>query len=179
MFETARLTLRAFRKADLDSMVSTFNIYDVQARSGTDYVVPRPESFKEQVEKEFIAKCTLFAIIEETDGRKYVGHVSLRGLNPKDRDVEVALSMEPGSWGKGYGTEVMKWLVDYGFRGLGMHRLSLVCYKTNEAALALYEKTGFAYEGTKKKAAWIEGQWVDVVAMGIVDDDFWAAQKKP
>ncbi|KAA1469812.1 acyl-CoA N-acyltransferase [Dentipellis sp. KUC8613] len=177
MFETARLTLRAFRQADVTPLVKAFNTYAVQVRSSPNFVVPQPEPQCEAAQLEFVKGCTLFAIIEEKDGQKFLGFVSLRGLNPKDRDVEVGLSIEPDSWGKGYGTEVMKWLVDYGFRGLGMHRLSLVTYATNVAALALYKKTGFVHEGAKKKAAWIDGQWVDLVAMGIVDEDFWTAQK--
>ncbi|TFY72829.1 hypothetical protein EVG20_g191 [Dentipellis fragilis] len=158
MFETARLTLRAFRKDDVTPLVKAFNTYAVQVRSSPNFVVPQPEPQSEAAQLEFVKECTLCAIVE-------------------DRDVEVGLSIELGSWGKGYGTEVMKWLVDYGFRGLGMHRLSLVTYATNEAALALYKKTGLVYEGAKKKAAWVDGQWVDLVAMGIVDEDFWAAQK--
>ena len=38
-------------------------------------------------------------------------------------------------------------------------------------AIAAYEKAGFAREGLLRAAAHIDGQWVDVVPMGLIRDD--------
>lgn len=42
--------------------------------------------------------------------------------------------------GKGYGREVMEWTFEYSFMELGLHRLELEVYSSNESAVALYRK---------------------------------------
>ncbi|KAA1469813.1 acyl-CoA N-acyltransferase [Dentipellis sp. KUC8613] len=171
MFETAHLILRAYRKSDEDALHDSWNTYAVQVLATTGYVVPKPDSFKASAEW-WLSQALIFVVVEDKESGKFVGRASLRGATPRNRDAEVAISLSPEWWGKGYGTEIMTWLVDYGFRGLGLHRLSLSATSNNERALALYKKVGFVEEIVRKKAAWIEGRWVDVVEMGIVEDDF-------
>lgn len=42
--------------------------------------------------------------------------------------------------GKGYGTEVLQWTLDYGFKELNLHKIELTCSTHNTAGLALYRK---------------------------------------
>ncbi|KAA1469810.1 acyl-CoA N-acyltransferase [Dentipellis sp. KUC8613] len=179
MFDTPRLALRAFRESDLEAMFDMFDTYDVQAQASPYFIVPHSRSDRDVFQKALVSDRLMFATIEEKTTSRYVGFVSLRDFNPRHRDVEVALLLEKGSWGKGYGTEVMEWLVDYGFRVLGLHRLSLQVFASNQAAIALYKKSGFIQEGVKRKAAWIDGTWVDLIAMGIIAEEFWEARKEP
>ncbi|TFY73946.1 hypothetical protein EWM64_g10066 [Hericium alpestre] len=81
-------------------------------------------------------------------------------------------------WGNGYGTEVMRWLVERGFEGLGLHRLALGVFETNERAVAVYKKVGFVQEGRNRKAVWIEGRWWDVILMAILEDEYWMMKQK-
>lgn len=37
--------------------------------------------------------------------------------------------------------------------------------------------SGFVEEGRIRKATWIEGQWRDIILMGILDED-WAARNQ-
>ncbi|KAA1469808.1 acyl-CoA N-acyltransferase [Dentipellis sp. KUC8613] len=124
-----------------------------------------------------VKNCLMMVVAEEKETGKYVGNTSLRGVDPKNRDADVGLMIDQEFQGKGYGTEIMKWLVEYAFKGLGLHRLSLSVYGNNPAGIALYKKTGFIQEGVKREALWIDGGWVDEIEMGIVDREFWAAQK--
>ena len=43
-------------------------------------------------------------------------------------------------WNKGYGTEAMQLLLDYGFKALNLHNIMLKVYPFNVNAIKLYEK---------------------------------------
>jgi RimJ/RimL family protein N-acetyltransferase len=51
------------------------------------------------------------------------------------------------------------------------HRLQLECYGFNERAIRHAERAGFVHEGTKRKAYWRHGEWVDGVLFGLVRED--------
>jgi len=53
-------------------------------------------------------------------------------------------------------------------RGIGLERIELDVYASNEAAIALYKRLGFAIEGVKRKGRKLDGIYDDVVVMGLL-----------
>jgi RimJ/RimL family protein N-acetyltransferase len=51
-----------------------------------------------------------------------------------------------------------------------MHRIYLSVFKNNERAIGAYRKCGFVEEGVMREAAFIDGQWLDVTMMGLLND---------
>ena len=141
MFDTARLRIRSFLNSDIDNIFRMFNEYPVQTGARGGNIVPFPESFKDEI-KGWGDKNLLFGVVEEKDSLEFVGTIALWNINGvKNRDANLGLTLREASWGKGYGTELMTWLVDHAFRGLGLHRLSLEVFVFNERACAVYKKT--------------------------------------
>lgn len=60
--------------------------------------------------------------------------------NSKNRDGMLAIGLHTKFWNKGYGTEVLKFVVDYAFRWIALHRLSLGVFESNKGAIATYKK---------------------------------------
>ncbi|KAF9077640.1 acyl-CoA N-acyltransferase [Rhodocollybia butyracea] len=108
-------------------------------------------------------------IIETKDSADWVGFVNLFNATQKNRDATVSIALRPD--------EALRWLVDYSFRELGLHRLTLEVFCNNKAAVKLYKKAGFIEEGVLRKASWSDGKWQDVFSMAILDED-WAALKQ-
>lgn len=75
-----------------------------------------------------------------TEDEKFVGYCLLQMPNAKNRDANLAIALLPRWWGRGLGTEVMQWAVDYGFENLALNRISLAVMDGNERAIALYKK---------------------------------------
>jgi RimJ/RimL family protein N-acetyltransferase len=69
---------------------------------------------------------------------------------------------------KGYGTEAVRMLVLHAFRDIGLARVQLQVFATNQRAIRVYEKAGFRREGLLRSAAYIDGGRRDVVMMGIL-----------
>jgi RimJ/RimL family protein N-acetyltransferase len=62
--------------------------------------------------------------------------------------------------GRGVGKRLFE-TVERWARARRLHRLELTVATRNERAISLYEKCGFAIEGTRRHAMSIDGQYVD------------------
>lgn len=117
-----------------------------------------------------------FAI--EADG-KYLGYCSLIQLQNRYGNFELGIKIgDRDYWGKGYGREVIRLLLDYAFRYLGGRRIALTTNAKNDRAIRCYLACGFVEEGRPRKVLWIEGEYVDLVNMGILRDEWQAMVDK-
>ncbi|KAE9398794.1 acyl-CoA N-acyltransferase [Gymnopus androsaceus JB14] len=176
MFETERLHLRAVREADFENLVAIRNHPGVQQMLTPDFVVPRGVNFAEKL-REWYSSALFDAIIETKDSHEFVGFVALLNAQTKNRDAMLALALLPEFWGRGFATEVSRFIVDYAFHQLAMHRITLTVHGNNTAAIRVYNKVGFVQEGVQRKANWMDGKWQDVVWMAVLDED-WEASRQ-
>jgi len=172
MFETSRLVLRAFRPSDADDMLRFQNDVEVQANTTFEAVVPRTEKWKEENPFKWAETPGLFVVMELKGTGEMLGSLSLRTGVPKNRDATLGIALGRKFMGRGYGTEVMRWAVGYGFKELGLHRVQLTVNETNERAIAAYRKVGFVEEGRLRKALWKGGKFVDIIMMSILEDEW-------
>jgi RimJ/RimL family protein N-acetyltransferase len=71
-------------------------------------------------------------------------------------------------WGRGYGTEAMRLVVNYAFAELNLARVGLEAFAYNTRAVRSYEKVGFSLEGRQREQMRRDGRRLDVVRMGIL-----------
>jgi RimJ/RimL family protein N-acetyltransferase len=111
-----------------------------------------------------------FAI--ETDG-KYIGYCSLMNLKNRHGNFELGIMIgDRDYWGRGYGRETIKLLLDYGFHYLGGRRIELTTHAKNERAIRCYLACGFVEEGRPRQAIWMEGEYIDLVEMSILREEW-------
>jgi putative acetyltransferase len=67
--------------------------------------------------------------------------------------------------GKGVGTALMEAVLDLADNWLNLERLELRVYVDNSGAVALYKKFGFEVEGTHRRLAFRNGEFVDAYSM--------------
>jgi RimJ/RimL family protein N-acetyltransferase len=75
---------------------------------------------------------------------------------------------DKGYWGRGYGTDAIRLLLDYAFRLRNIRRIYLTVNSTNERAIGAYRRCGFVEEGRLRQHVWSAGQYIDLVNMGIL-----------
>ena len=92
-----------------------------------------------------------------------------------DSVVSIALG-EPEYWGKGLGTEAMRLCLRYAFTELNLDRVTLWVFGYNQRAIRSYEKAGFMKEGVIRGMLAREGQRHDVHIMGILREEWLAAE---
>ena len=113
-----------------------------------------------------------FAIVA-LDGDGLLGNVSLGDIESINRTAKIGIFIgEAEMRGKGYGTEAIRLILDYGFKTLNLHNVKLEVFADNARAIACYKKVGFREIGRRREAKYKNGRYVDEVYMDILDSDF-------
>ncbi|EAP97242.1 putative acetyltransferase [Janibacter sp. HTCC2649] len=115
----------------------------------------------------------VLAVIDRGSGG-LVGEVVLAGWDEGNRSCWFRTLIGAAGRGRGLGTEATRLIVDYGFRVLGLHRITLEVYDFNPRARHVYEKVGFVHEGTGREALLFDGEWIDVHYMAVLESN-WTA----
>lgn len=107
------------------------------------------------------------------ENNKFIGTCQLNGINYTHRsaDLQIRLGKEDDR-GHGYGTEAVKLLVNFAFLDLNLQRVQLHVFNNNLRAIRAYQKVGFIEEGVLRKAAYIDGKYIDVLIMGVLKEDY-------
>ncbi|MBN2461515.1 MAG: GNAT family N-acetyltransferase [Candidatus Cloacimonetes bacterium] len=114
----------------------------------------------------------IFAIVLlETD--ELIGNCSLFDIDQRNRSAELGIFIgEKKYWNRGYGTEAIRLLLDYGFNILNMNNILLEVYSYNEKGLHTYEKAGFKIIGRRREAKYMAGKYWDIIFMDITAAEF-------
>ena len=114
-----------------------------------------------------------FAILLIVDGKEHlIGNCAVK-IDWKNKLGHLGITIgEKDRWGKGYGSEAMQLLVNYCFQTLNMHKVELNVYDFNTRAIKSYTKLGFKEEGILRKSHYVNGKYVDLIAMGILKDEW-------
>ena len=101
-----------------------------------------------------------------------LGSVYIRDIDHTHHKGEYGIFIgEEAARGRGIGTEAAKLMIQYGFEELGLHRIYLRVLAGNKQAIRSYEKAGFEQEGYLKDDVCINGKFVDIVWMAIVNKE--------
>lgn len=118
---------------------------------------PRTEQFLRTTIESVDRGSTFFVVVEDKEKHEVLGHVSLNfkpsgpppncdldggagGDDDDSAEASIGIALKARYRGRGFGTEVMHWLITYGFRELGLRRISLTVLEDNIPALRMYKK---------------------------------------
>ena len=126
-------------------------------------------------EKEFlisVKKEKMFAVrLLEND--ELLGNIGFNSLDIINRNGALGVLIgNPKHQRKGYGTEALKLILDYGFSFLNLRNISLSVFEYNELAYNLYKKIGFKEVGRLRKSIEIMGKIYDVIILDMLKEEF-------
>jgi len=181
MFEGEKVVLRSLELTDLDTIMQFWNNITLRRELGP--VVPhsikeREDWIKSSWAKRRTGEAFIFAI-EDIKTKVIVGHCGLKNVTTINRTASVSIAIyDEKKRGQGYGTDAMKVLLRIGFDYLNLHRIGLNVFDTNPRAIHVYEKVGFTKVGVMRHTDYVEGKYVNDVAMDILEDEWRAKYKK-
>ena len=110
-------------------------------------------------------------VIESPEGRA-LGALAVTIVNARSRIGEISRVMvAPDSRGSGVALTAIWLACSHAVRDHGMHRIQAECYGDNPAAHRLFERAGFTREGTRRRAYWRRGGWLDGVLFGLLAEE--------
>jgi RimJ/RimL family protein N-acetyltransferase len=164
--------LRALEPEDEPSLHAWINDAVV-----TEYLAAR-YPFSHHQERDFVGDGAStftgarFAVIALDEGG-VIGTVGLPDARPESRTATLAIMIGDRSyWDRGYGTDTVRVVCRFGFEMMNLHRIELDVFAGNERAIRVYEHAGFQREGLRRQAIFKAGRYHDIIAMGLLRDEF-------
>jgi diamine N-acetyltransferase len=168
--------LRPLEREDLPLLRRWAN--DPEIRGITGEVTPMSQAAADEFyEKVRTDRDRVWFVIVVKEGHRMIGECGLLRMFPAWRTTDLSIIIgEKAAWGKGYGTETIRLLLDYAFGYLNFHRVSIGVVAFNEGALRFYEKIGFQREGIQRDGYYYNHRYYDFVMMSILEDEFKALE---
>ena len=128
--------------------------------------------FEKDIEKP--SEAQHYFCIRAIEDDRLLGDINLDVINNwASRNAFVGIGVNNREdWGKGYGTEAMKLMLQFAFTEVNLYRVTLTVFEYNPRAIRSYEKAGFCDEGRLRGALLKDGKRWDVLYMGILCDDW-------
>jgi putative acetyltransferase len=150
------------RRAEPEDYSSIYEMFSCPKVFAGTLQLPYPsrEEWRRRLAEPAEGHYNLVAVVSD----RVVGLLGLDTFPNKPRRRHVGtfgISVHDDWQGKGVGAALMKACLDLADNWLNLERLELEVYADNEAAIGLYERFGFEHEGTLRKHALRDGQYVD------------------
>ena len=173
------IRLRAIERRDLPRFVEWLN--DPEVIQGLLFYLPmslaEEEGWFENMLKHPASEHPLVIEIHEGNEWVMIGNCGVHNIDWRCRSAEVGIVIgDKRVWNHGYGTQAMKLLLKHCFETLNLNRVALDVYENNIRAIRSYEKAGFTQEGRKRQAMYKDGQYLDILKMSILRQE-WISQK--
>jgi len=167
-----RVYLRPIEQEDLSLTQKWINDPEIRILEGE--VLPKSmQDEKEWLENLYKDKSRVWFVVALKDSDKTIGTGGFLRIDYIWRAADLSIMIgEKGEWGKGYGTEAIRLLLNYGFKSLNFHRISLGVFDFNKRAIRAYEKAGFKKEGVLRDGYFCDSKYHDVIMMSILEDEF-------
>jgi putative acetyltransferase len=155
------------RRAEPDDYLAVYEMFAAPELYESTMQLPYPsrEYWRKRIGEAPESVFSLVAVV----GERVVGMLGLETFpnRPRRRHVgSIGISVHGEFQGKGVGTALMAAAVDLADNWLNLTRLELEVYADNKAAIHLYERFGFVYEGTLRQHAFRNGEYIDSNVMG-------------
>lgn len=170
-----RVALGPVLREHLPRYVRWTNDFRTQRTQGSGLPTPEPPDNIERWYESFVLgrRDVAFFTIYELAGQRPIGWTGIEDIDFHHRTGTFVIQIgEPDSRGRGYGSEVARLVLDYGFTALGLHNIFLWYYEFNIAGRKAYERAGFRECGRRKQSHFMGGRLWDTVYMECLASEF-------
>lgn len=163
------IKLRAMEPSDIDTLYEWENAPDIWHYGET--LTPFSKFHLEQ----FIlnSNCNIYLdrqlrlIITDIKGSS-TGIIDLFDFDAHHRRAAIGILIAKQHRNKGYATDALDAIIEYGKNVLSLHQLYCNITTDNETSIKLFKSKGFEVAGVKKQWKWINNQWKDEYTLQLI-----------
>jgi RimJ/RimL family protein N-acetyltransferase len=116
--------------------------------------------------------------IIDLENDELIGNCGFLDIDHLNQTAETGLFIgNKNYWNKGFGSEALTLLLDYGFNALNLNNIMLRVYSFNKRAIKSYEKVGFKIIGNRRNALRRGKETYDTIFMDILEKEFYENNK--
>jgi [ribosomal protein S5]-alanine N-acetyltransferase len=173
--ETARLVLREFSDDDApavhayaaDPEVVRYLDWGPNAPEETAGFLALARSAREAVPR---TAYHLAIVLKAAD--RLIGGCRIEIRSAANGSGDLGYVLDRQHWGRGYATEAMRALMDFGFGRLALHRIWATCDVDNHASARVLGKLGMRREGHLRQTVRRKGDWRDSYLYAILQPEW-------
>lgn len=179
--QTARLTLRNFIDADLETFLAYRNDPEVAKYQGWGVPYPREKgevflsSMKERKDLKQDGWIQYAVALKDTD--ELIGDLGCYVKKDDMRQARLGFTLAAKYWRKGYITEAALCLLRYLFEDMNVHRVAADCDVDNIASYRTLEKLGFRREAHFIESYLVNGVYASEYHYGLLQRGWMENQK--
>jgi len=174
-FDGKRVSIRPLKYSDAPEIYE-----NVRDKEIVRWTVSIPHPYPKDGAVKFIRKARYnitkkksypFGLVLKETGR-VTGVIELMAIDWKNKNAELGYWLGRKYWGKGLMTEAARLILEFGFRGLKLHRIYATLFEENTGSARILEKSGFKLEGRMREGRYRYGRWHDTLRYGILESEF-------
>lgn len=174
LLESERLIFRAITNEDASI------IFELRSNPETMKYVPRPlvkdidgalDHIK-MIQEKIISNEGINWAICLKENQKMIGLIGHYKIQPENHRAEIGYMILPEYNNKGYVSEAVKLLLDYGFNTLNLHSIEAIIDPNNIASEKVLQKSGFIKEAHLIENEYYNGTFIDTVIYSILKRNF-------
>ncbi|MCK2216891.1 GNAT family N-acetyltransferase [Actinomadura sp. ATCC 31491] len=170
-----RLGLRDVTEADVRALHAVYG-----DPAATQYMPFAPRSLREvadlvaQAVEAARAEPRLLYVLAVVDAehRDVIGVARLRIEPEHPHSAEIGFGLHPHQWGRGIGTDLVRLLLAFGFKELGLHRIWGARSPANLPAQLAMLTAGMVEEGVIRHHVHTPDGWRDSVVHSVLEDEW-------
>ncbi len=167
--------LRPLEKADLETVARWFqDIHDLALFDRTSRIpqnLTQTEQYWEDALGASNDRCKCWFAIESDTG-DLVGMTGLEAISSINRDAVVPVFVDKSIRRHGVAVRAVALMLDFAFRQLGLNRITSYYRADNHSSRDLIQRIGCEIEGTMRQAWFADGQFHDMVVVGMLQQDW-------
>ena len=171
--ESERLIYREFEISnapDLFLIRSNDNVMDYMDTE-KHQTVQDSEKLICAIQKSYKEKTGINWAIIEKSTNEFIGYFGFWRMMKEHCRAEIGYALKPEFWGKGFMTETIKRLADFGFNDLKIHSIEANVNPKNESSIQLLEKTGFIKEAYFRENYLFNNRYIDSIIYSLLETD--------
>lgn len=159
LFTSQRLQFRELRPEDVGpAYIGWLNDPAINCYLETRFSVQDADSMRTFVKTQAANPDTFLLRIEQTETGTHIGNIKLGPFNRNHSNAHISLLIgERDMQGKGYATEAIRAVTQWGFSKHGLMRIEAGCYADNLGSLRAFLKAGYTVEGFMRSAVNMTG----------------------
>jgi RimJ/RimL family protein N-acetyltransferase len=169
----SRVVLRRHRPENLAAFRRWYSDPEIARLARYQEAPMRPEEIERFFAARVVGDDALAMAIHERGTDRLVGTCAFSQLDGDNGSALYHITIgEKDAWGRGYGTEATRLMLDHAFGPLALHRIALFVFEFNERAIRTYQRCGFVIEGRARESIFRDGRWWDELAMSVLESDW-------
>lgn len=155
-----------------EKYVDWLNDPEVNQYLETKWAVQDMESIRRFVQEQRENQHSYLLAIVRASSYEHIGNIKIGPIHPHYHHADISYFIgEKQYWGRGYTTEAIRLICEFGFRELGLNRIEAGAYELAAGSWRALEKNGFRREGVFRKSIFFQGRYIDGFWYGKLRDE--------